>query len=64
MSSREHRTPHEPASEVAQPWLPTLSGLSLGELAALDGAALQPSGERLRRLVDRPLSTIAGSDGS
>ncbi|MER6632700.1 hypothetical protein ABT301_31525 [Streptomyces sp. NPDC000987] len=65
MSSTEHATSGEVTqSEAPRSWLPALSGLSLAEIAALDDAVLRPSVERLRRRVDRPLSTIAGSDGS
>jgi hypothetical protein len=65
MSSREHVTSREAAvSGAPQSWLPTLSALSLEEVAALDDAVLRPSIERLRLRVGRPLSTIAGSDGS
>jgi hypothetical protein len=64
MSSREHVTPREAVvSGAPQSWLPTLSALSLEEVAALDDAVLRPSIERLRRRVGRPMSTIAGSDG-
>jgi hypothetical protein len=62
MSSREHVTPRRAAAP--QPWLPALLDLSLGEIAALDDAVLEPSIEHLRHRADRPLSTIAGSDGS
>ncbi|GGT37847.1 hypothetical protein GCM10010254_67440 [Streptomyces chromofuscus] len=65
MSSGGHDDQRAAAAlEAVRPWLPTLSGLSLTELAALDDAALEPSAERLRRGVDRPISTIGGSDGS
>ncbi|MGA5446193.1 hypothetical protein ACRJ4B_24620 [Streptomyces sp. GTA36] len=64
MSSREHDNPREVAApEVARSWLPALSGLSLGELSALDGTALRPSAERMRYQVRHPVSTIVGSEG-
>ncbi|RZB17442.1 hypothetical protein StrepF001_22345 [Streptomyces sp. F001] len=64
MSSREHVTPRGTAgSGEPQSWLPSLSGLSLEEVAALDDTVLRPSIERLQNQVSRPLSTIAGSDG-
>jgi hypothetical protein len=66
MASREQATSSEAAAPRAaqSDWLPALSRLSLGEIAALDSTALQPSVEHLRRRVNRPLSTVAGSDGS
>ncbi|WP_371670795.1 hypothetical protein OG985_26175 [Streptomyces sp. NBC_00289] len=64
MSSREHVTPSAAtAPEVARPWLPALSVLSLEELTALERTDLLPSAERMRHQVGRPVSTIAGSDG-
>ena len=65
MTTREQTaSPEVAAPEAAWScWLPDLSGLSLGELQALDGVSLQPSVEHLRSWV-RPLSTIAGSGGS
>jgi hypothetical protein len=50
-------------SGAPQSWLPTLSALSLEEVAALDDAVLRPSIERLTYRVGRPVSTIAGSEG-
>ncbi|MDW4905629.1 hypothetical protein RB628_09800 [Streptomyces sp. ADMS] len=66
MASREQITsPGAAASEALRPsWLPALSGLSLEELAALDGAEFQASVDRLKSRVNRPLSTVAGSSGS
>jgi hypothetical protein len=66
MATREQATPSEAAApQAAHPnWLPALSRLSLGEIASLDRTDLEPSVAHLRRRVNRPLSTVAGSDGS
>ncbi|MCI3272427.1 hypothetical protein [Streptomyces cylindrosporus] len=66
MATRPQATPSEAAApQAAQSnWLPALSRLSLGEIAALDSTELEPSVEHLRRRVNRPLSTVAGSSGS
>ncbi|MEU6143284.1 hypothetical protein ABZ848_23330 [Streptomyces sp. NPDC047081] len=66
MSSINQATSTEAAAlETAQPsWLPNLSGLSLGELTALDGMVLESSVDHLKHYVNRPLSTIGGSQGS
>jgi len=64
MASREQAAPTESAASETAPWLPTLSALSLGELAALDPAVLDAPIEQLKRRVNKPLSTIAGSSGS
>lgn len=66
MATREQASsPEAAAPQAAQSnWLPALSLLSLGEIAALDSTALEPSVEHLRLRVNRPLSTVAGSSGS
>jgi hypothetical protein len=66
MASREQATSREVvAPRAAQSsWLPDLSGFSLGELAAIDSTVLESSVEHLKRRVNKPLSTIAGSSGS
>ncbi|MGW5029968.1 hypothetical protein ACWEQW_01630 [Streptomyces nigra] len=64
MASREQAAPTEAAASETASWLPTLSALSLGELATLDPVALDAPLEQLKRRVNKPLSTIAGSSGS
>jgi len=66
MASRNQTTPSAAAAlETAQAsWLPDLSGFSLGEFTALDSMVLESSVERLRQCVNRPLSTVGGSEGS
>lgn len=45
-------------------WLPALAGLSLDQIAALNTADLKAPVDQLKTKVVRPVSTIAGSDGS
>jgi hypothetical protein len=45
-------------------WIPELFGLSLCEVGELDEAALGPAVASMLARVDRPLATIAGSNGS
>jgi hypothetical protein len=45
-------------------WIPALAGLSLGEVGELDEAALGPAVASMLARVDRPLATVAGSNGS
>ncbi|MFC1400253.1 MULTISPECIES: hypothetical protein [Streptacidiphilus] len=53
-----------PPSRVLTSWLPDLTRVSLAELTSLDQTTLGPAIASMLSRVERPLATIAGSNGS
>lgn len=56
-----------PAGDVAvdaRAWLPDLTGMMIDDIPSIDDPTLRPAVAVLLRDVERPLSSVAGSQGS
>ncbi|MHC3470608.1 hypothetical protein ACYF6T_18060 [Streptomyces sp. 7R007] len=52
------------AADDAEPWLPDLTDTPLDQLPPLDDPAVEPAVAAVLHDIARPLSTVAGSQGS